>query len=157
MPHGVQKVRRALCFYLWAIWFGGLTFYAAIVVPVGTDAIGATGQGFITQQVTVRLNIAATLMLAIWLWEIVCRSNRRRRTLLVWGLQSALVLTLALLHLKLSSVLDFQGLTVPEDVNFYQWHRAYLIATTAQWLVGIVMGYEFIAVPPPTTPGAKPS
>jgi hypothetical protein len=146
MPSGVEQVRRALNFFLWVIWFGGLTFYAAIVVPVGTDAIGATGQGFITQQVTIRLNIAATLLLACWLWDLIKREQRTRRAWVVWSIHVGLLLALFLLHWKLTSVLDFDDRSVPEDGVFYQWHRAYLLVTTVQWVLGIVMGLEFLAV-----------
>jgi len=37
---------------VWAVWWGGLCFYAIVVVPIGTEVIGAVEQGFNTQQVT---------------------------------------------------------------------------------------------------------
>src|SRR5215471_8442423 len=36
----------------WGVWWGGLCFYAVVVVPIGTEEIGAVEQGFITQRVT---------------------------------------------------------------------------------------------------------
>jgi hypothetical protein len=55
-----------------AIWWGGFTFYAAIVVPVGSEILGsARTQGFITQVVTHWLNLAAALtilMMAVDSW-----------------------------------------------------------------------------------------
>lgn len=38
------------------LWLGGLTFYAGIVVPIGTEIVGGTEQGFVTQRVTNWLN-----------------------------------------------------------------------------------------------------
>ena len=34
---------------VWAAWWGGLCFYAMVVVPIGTELIGSVEQGLITQ------------------------------------------------------------------------------------------------------------
>lgn len=34
------------------MWWGGLCFYAVVIVPIGTEVIGSVEQGFITQRVT---------------------------------------------------------------------------------------------------------
>jgi len=42
-----------LCLMLaWGMWWGGLCFYAVVVVPIGTEDIGSVEPGFITQRVT---------------------------------------------------------------------------------------------------------
>ena len=68
-------------FWLWqfavtvslVVWWGGLTFYAAIVVPLGIEQFGGVEQGLLTQRVTVRLNVAGTIvgicLLADALWR----------------------------------------------------------------------------------------
>ena len=51
-----QRISRAswriFLLLVWAPWWGGLCFYAVVVVPVGTELIGSVEQGFITQRVT---------------------------------------------------------------------------------------------------------
>ena len=43
---------RLFLLLVWAAWWGGLCFYAVVVVPIGTELIGSVEQGFITQRVT---------------------------------------------------------------------------------------------------------
>ncbi|MCA9269901.1 MAG: hypothetical protein KDA41_15580, partial [Planctomycetales bacterium] len=45
-------------------WWGGLTFYAGVVVPVGAAVFGSTEQGFVTQRVTNWLNLLLAVALA---------------------------------------------------------------------------------------------
>jgi hypothetical protein len=43
---------------VWALWWGGLTFYASVVVPTGARILHShTKQGFITQEVTNWINV----------------------------------------------------------------------------------------------------
>ena len=49
-----------------SLWWGGLTFYAGFVVPIGSRVTDATTQGFVTQRVTVWLNILALLTVALF-------------------------------------------------------------------------------------------
>src|SRR5258707_15304973 len=56
----IVLARRGLALAAFAVWLGGLTFYALVVVPVGTQVLGGpVAQGFVTQAVTVRLNFVA--------------------------------------------------------------------------------------------------
>ncbi|MFM8571811.1 MAG: hypothetical protein ACKOAU_09465 [Pirellula sp.] len=48
----MNDLRRAATWILWGLWWGGLSFYAIVVVPIGTEQIGSVAQGFITQRVT---------------------------------------------------------------------------------------------------------
>ena len=58
----VELARRALVTVALAVWWGGLTFYGAVVVPVGTEVLGgAAEQGFVTQRV---VNTSAHLVVA---------------------------------------------------------------------------------------------
>jgi len=58
----VRSLWTVFVLLLFAVWWGGLTFYAAIVVPIGTELIGASEQGFVTQQVTQWHNAVLTAM-----------------------------------------------------------------------------------------------
>ena len=58
-PMIVILLRRLLVLAAFAFWQGGFTFYAAVVVPVGTEVLGSSmEQGSITRRVTVYLNMA---------------------------------------------------------------------------------------------------
>lgn len=132
--------RHSAAMLLWALWFGGLTFYAAFVVPIGTDQIGSVGQGLITQQVTIRLNGIAVIFLGFWLWDGIASRTWRHFSFGLWVLQAAVLVLLALLHWKMSGLLNLEDATADPPSGFYGWHRAYLILTTIQWLIGLVMG-----------------
>ena len=51
-------LRRLLLLWSLMFWLGGFTFYASIVVPIGTRVLGNSSrrQGFITREVTRQLN-----------------------------------------------------------------------------------------------------
>src|SRR5579871_1207813 len=63
-------VRRYLVLTALMFWQGGFTFYAAVVVPIGTAQLGgATEQGFITRHVAWYLNVAGAVALVILAWD----------------------------------------------------------------------------------------
>ena len=120
-----------------ACWWGGLTVYSGIVVPIGASVLGATEQGFVTQRVTNWLNVlAAAALLASA--RPVFRSGRR-------GLQAGWIIlalalgTLAGLHPVLDSLLVPGHREVLDHDRFYTLHRVYLWMTTVQWLAGAQM------------------
>lgn len=129
-----MPLREFIVISLWALWIGGLTFYALIVVPIGGELLGETQQGFITQQVTQWLNaigIAALLALA---WAAAARPGGGQWTSLT--LLAALHAGLMLVHHQLGPLLDAQAIEVLDPDRFYQVHRVYLVLTTFQWLLG---------------------
>lgn len=125
----------------YAIWWGGISFYAAVVVPLGTRVIGSLNQGFVTQKVTVWHNGCLAVMVACLIVEAIQR--RRRALWIVTGLLAVIELGLLWCHAKLTSQIDFQNHEVPPD--FYDQHAVYLWLTTAEWVVGlsvpIIMGW----------------
>ncbi len=139
-----EMLLRALsCLHIlaWSIWWGGLTLYAAIVVPIATESIGALEQGFVTQRVTQWLHGSAAVYLATGIavsaW---CRSRWQKWLIVV---QFVLLATLVMLHRQRSAEMDFDLKTIPD--GFYAKHANYLWLTTGMWFVGLV--YPFIALP----------
>lgn len=114
------------------VWLGAFTFYAAIVVPVGSHVLGSTQQGFITQRVAHYINglsLAVTAVLTADLW----RRGGAFRALIVCGIGLA-TLALVLLHGVLSAYLEPASQTVLLPDEFYQWHRIYLLLSTLEWI-----------------------
>ena len=114
------------------LWLGGLTFYAAVVVPIGTEIIGGTEQGFITQRVTNWLNllgIVTLILLAINAW-----SERTNAIVGSWCLASVCQASLLAIHRVLDAQLDSVTQSIGDADTVYQSHRYYLIVTTVMWL-----------------------
>jgi len=125
-----------------AVWLGGLTFYALVVVPIATDVVGASDQGLITQRVTAVLNVTAIASLALLGWDLVVR--HRRGLWVTWLTMVACQAVLFLLHRTLGGMLA-GGLEAEADHGrFYQWHRFYLIVTAVQWTMGIAHVWQLI-------------
>ena len=124
------------------MWVGGFTFYTAIVVPLGTEQLGGIAQGFITREVTRRINIAATVALVALLLDhgLTTDPSRARRwaRLGLWLVLATLQMALFLLHGWLDSYLDPETQHIEQRPTFYQWHRLYLWLHTAQWLGALV-------------------
>jgi len=119
----------------WGFWWGGLTFYAVVVVPIGTSDLGSVEQGFVTQQVTIVHNWLSVLFILCLILESAMRSSR-----FLFGLGIVLsILTYELFrwHSHLSSMMNFQERTV--QAGFYQEHAVYLWLIAAQWIIGLIV------------------
>ncbi len=130
---------RALLLATFAVWFGGFFFYAAVVVPLGTEVLGsARAQGFITRLVTHRINglCFATLVLmgieliSCWRWSPRWSQWVQLGSIVLIG---ALLISLVLIHPQLDKLIDLPRKQVHNRSDFYQLHRVYLWASTIQW------------------------
>jgi hypothetical protein len=127
-----------------ALWLGGLTFYALVVIPVGTERWGSVEQGMLTASVTVRLNWIANV--AILLVAIESLRVGRRWFWLGTALLIGFQVWLFLLHGQLSERLNLSTGEIQESagaLSFYDMHRLYLLVTAAQWLLGILFFAHF--------------
>lgn len=138
-------LRRVLVFQLLLLWQGGFLFYTAVVVPTGTKVLGsAAAQGAITARVTDALNAVGVVGLAALAVELgLARDPSQRRTAARWWLWGIALLCQGLmlyLHVLMDAFMDPQRTRVVIRPPFYPCHRAYLWASTVQWLVcvGIV-------------------
>src|SRR5437764_13787538 len=122
-------------------WLGGLSYYAAGVVPVGQEVLGShLRQGFITRRVTVFLNISGAVALVPLALDLWARDPCRRRRLLRCLLWAGLFLTLAALvrlHTQLDEMLVPGGRTLPDPAAFRPAHRLYLWVSTGQWACAV--------------------
>jgi hypothetical protein len=131
-------IRRLLLLWLLMFWLGGFTFYAGVVVPIGTDVLGsASEQGVITRQVTNWLNLAGAVALGAWSWDLAAnpapsRTGQRLRWLL-WLVLVALHAVLACLHPWMAALLDAEQQGGFDPDVFRALHRSYLWVSTVQW------------------------
>ncbi|HEX3149873.1 MAG TPA: hypothetical protein VHR66_17485 [Gemmataceae bacterium] len=133
----MSTVRRFLVIQALMIWQGGFFFYAAVVVPTGTDVHGAFGQGMVTRHVTDWMNVVGAFAVAIFAWDqLSSRASRGIRwgQWLMWGLMASGLVALAFLHPRIEPYID----STMEYKTFYLWHRVYLYVATAQWVAGLV-------------------
>ena len=133
----MSTLRRFLVIQALMLWQGGFLFYAAVVVPTGTNVFSSFGQGIVTRHVTDWLNAIGAIAVAILAWDQWANGDPRGCRRARWGLWAVLVgslLGLALVHLRLEPYVD----STMDHREFYAWHRVYLIAATIQWAAGLV-------------------
>lgn len=133
----VYEILTGIRWLIWGTWWGGLSFYAIVVVPIGTEQIGSVEQGFVTQQVTWWHNVLCGIFAASLLLEAYYRKNR-----LVYATAFLLAFISILLmagHTYLTKQMNFQDRSVGSD--FYSQHAIYLWITAAEWTVGLTVPF----------------
>jgi hypothetical protein len=135
-------LRRFLVLAGLFFWQGGFTFYAAVVVPVGQQVFGHLSQGFVTRQVTVYLNLAGAVALALLLWDLFAAPDaaawRRWGRRGLWAAMLAALLFLFWLHGRLDELLVPEDWLVRHPNTFRPRHRLYLWVSTGQWACGLL-------------------
>ena len=131
----LHRIRKFVGWVSLTLWWGGLTFYSLVVVPIGSEVFGTTAQGFVTQRVTHWLNGIGLVTLVLLLWNLT--AVRRRLLIATWLLMAGCLTGLVVLHGSLDALLDAQSLSVHDAERFYKLHRVYLLVTAVQWLAGL--------------------
>jgi len=143
----MQLLRRFLVIQALLLWQGGFLFYAAVVIPIGSDVLGSWAQGTVTRHVTDRMNVigAATVLILAWDQWANAVPNCRKCRWALWLAMTLSLVALALLHPAIASYVDGTGSESPwEFRTFYFWHRVYLYVSTAQWAAGL--GYVAVTL-----------
>jgi hypothetical protein len=140
-------LRRLLLLWLLMFWLGGFTFYAAVVVPIGTEVLDSPlEQGRITQQVTNWLNLAGAVALTAWAWDLAVdpAPTRLRQSLrwLIWLAMVLLLTAITWLHLRMDALFDAEHAHLVERPLFRVLHRTYLWLSTVQWACAIVLSFS---------------
>ncbi|MBI1372833.1 MAG: hypothetical protein GC159_08745 [Phycisphaera sp.] len=129
---------RSLTWLVLAVWFGGFTLYAAVVVPIGADVLGSPlDQGFITQRVTHWINGIGLVALALLLGDVWLSRHRAAMGAAMRVTLSVMVVAVAAqiaLHPHLDDMLNPAGGHITGRAHFYTAHRVYLLIAAAQWL-----------------------
>lgn len=140
----LARIRHTLALATFALWWGGFTFYAVVVIPSAHKILHSHMRvGFITQQVTHWINLVAVLALVFLLWELLSAAlltpQRRRWLWGAWLVMAAMQTALFILHPMLDRLLDFTAREIIDEPRFYFLHRVYLIVSTVEWLAAWVV------------------
>lgn len=115
------------------IWQGGFFFYAAIVVPIGTDVIGGFDQGRVTRHVTEWMNLIGIGTLCMMLMDHIVSRRQQRLNILRWICWFVMVIGLVA-SMLIHPLLVRQVEAMLDDYpHFYWWHETYLIIATVIW------------------------
>lgn len=137
-------LRRYLVLVAFAFWTGGFTFYAGVVVPIGTDVLGGPGeQARITRRVAQPLNLACGVALGVFALDWLTARDRGRATL--WLFMLACLCVLLALYPRLDAMFAY-GEGVDDRPTFRRWHRTYLWVSTLQWAAACAYGYRTLVV-----------
>lgn len=137
-------LRRYLYLLTFAWWMGGLTFYALIVIPVAAHVLGRHRDvGFITQQVTLWLNLTGTVPLGIFLWNLIADQKlafgwRRKLFQGSWILMAATQAGLFVSHAWLGGILDASKHRILDTDSFEFRHGVYETLVTILWVTALV-------------------
>lgn len=135
-------LRRFLVLAALLFWQGGFTFYAAVVVPVGTHVLGSVReQARVTGPVTRWLNVSGAAALSLLFWELWASRDdqvrRRRIRVALWAVMSLGLAALFALHPWLDARFNAAERTVEAGSGFRLGHKAYLIVSTVQWFCSL--------------------
>jgi len=126
-----------------AMWLGGFTFYASVVIDIGADVVGHFDQGYITQRATRALDTIAAVMLVfvaidIWLHRKHLARSIMGLRLLAFVIMLISVILLFVLHDKLDALIDPQMMKRPPRELFRPLHSHYRKAVTFLWCAAVV-------------------
>ncbi|MDB5308179.1 MAG: hypothetical protein JWO38_2381 [Gemmataceae bacterium] len=142
----MTALRRFLVFQALLLWQGGFLFYAAFVVPAGTEVLGSTAaQGAVTTRVADALNLCGVIGLAAVAWDLsLTRDPAARRTAArwwCWGVAVGCQCLLFVFHELLDSYMDPGRRYIVVIPPFRPVHRTYLWVSTVQWVACLLLAW----------------
>jgi hypothetical protein len=144
-----NKAKFFIITILFALWWGGFTFYSSIVVHLGMEILGNhIKMGMITKSVTNYINAIGSIVLIISLVFLIADKNPGKNYLRVigWEWFALVLLQLALfyVHHVLASMINITPSEISLQEGFYNIHRIYLLTSTAMWLLTPLLYYRLI-------------
>ena len=135
-----KRINLSLLELLFALWWGGFTFYAAVVVPQGMAILGDHVQmGLITQSVTIYLNRIGSIALITSFVILIVNKRIERNYLQTIGWEWLLLVIFQVilfnLHSKLSSMILIELPEINLQEGFYNIHRIYLLISSVIWIL----------------------
>ena len=121
-----------------AVWFGGFTFYASVVVPDLHESLGGMETGEISRRVAPYLY--AIGLTALLLNGLVLATDRGERSgwrgkarIALLAASSLLLIALVAMHREMGARLDSGG----SRGRFFSLHESYLTVFAVQWLANL--------------------
>ena len=142
MQANVRTAWRIGLIFMFALYWGGLTFYTGIVVRIIHMVLNdPMDGGLITQKVMFVLQVLGICTLPLMMvndFSVARRSKRLGITLLGLTFILACALTLLfLVHSELGQLIDTERMMVTDRIEFDAAHRRYNQTTTVQWLAAV--------------------
>ena len=135
-------ITRVLFLLVFALFWGGLTFYTGFVVRVSHSVLGdPMDGGLITQQVTNLLQLLGVV--AVFFMALNAMVVKRQSSKFGWSLLGCTLLLscslvgLFVVHGHLDSVIDASAYEITNRDAFDTGHRRYNQLTTIQWLASL--------------------
>jgi hypothetical protein len=123
-------------------WQGGFTFYAAVVVPIGTEVLGGKSeQARITRQVAPWINWSGAAALGILAIETALTRSGRLLTWgrwLAWLAMAGCLVALFAMYPHMDEMFHGEEAYLDSRAVFRPWHRAYLWILSVQWVLAIL-------------------
>ena len=142
----MRTARRFLILEALLLWQGGFLFYAAFVVPIGTEILGSpAAQGAISQRAAWWLNACGVAWAVLALWDALVDGRRARVRLIIWGVAVAALAGQWLLHPLLGEQFDAELLRLRDRAGFRRLHIIYLWLATLDWLAGLAYAWRLLA------------
>ena len=133
---------RILLLLVYALYWGGLTFYTGIVLRISHDVLNdPIDGGMITQRVTGVLQILGVVATVLMLCN--CIVVVRRSPKYGYALAACTVILgcsligLFVVHGQLDAIIDLQASQITDRVAFDAGHQRYNQLTTVQWLASL--------------------
>jgi hypothetical protein len=135
-----KRINLFLLPLLFALWWGGFTFYAAVVVPQGMAILGDhVKMGLITQSVTFYLNTIGSIVLISSLFFLIVNKRTEINYLQTIGWEWILLVIFQVilfnLHSKLSNMISIELPEINLQEGFYTIHRIYLLISSVIWIL----------------------
>ena len=133
---------RILLLLVFAIHWGGLTFYTGVVVRISHDVLDdPMDGGLITQRVTAVLQILAvvTFVLVVCNCIVVARQSKKYGYALAGcaTLLACSLIGLFVVHGHLDAIINVETFDITDRDAFEIGHRRYNQLTTIQWLASL--------------------
>ena len=133
---------RILFLLVFALFWGGLTFYTGFVVRISHDVLDdPMDGGLITQRVTDVLQILGAITFSFMACNALLTLRQSRNAgfwlFVVGGLFLSALVGLFIVHNHLDSVIDISASEVTDEAAFTIGHRRYNQLTTVQWLASL--------------------
>ena len=138
----MTMLRRFLVMLALIFWQGGFMFYGAVTLPVIRELFESQAS-FVTQRVTMWINIAGTIAILVMFFDIYASPLPAKRwRWIMWLAMFVPQPVLVWMHREMSAQMLHGGFRSNFSDFMSYWHRPYLILCCVQWLAGMLFVWQ---------------